>query len=106
MTKNKVIFVSFRVTIDEVTAWEQAQRDQGYASRSDLIRKSVNAVTISNAQHSVRPEKETTHLKRIGSGLMDIRALLAANDNVLADTHLEELLNKAIKHVLAISKSS
>lgn len=95
-------FISFRVSKDEKAAWELAWHTQGFPSRSAFVRFHTNAAANQNTGTvKMRSNERTLHLKRIGSSLTEL-ATLAANDNALFDPALKELIDEALKHVLAI----
>jgi len=106
MTSNKLreVFVSCRATDDEIAIWDQAWRKQGYKSRSQFMRQSICAAAVPGLMN-MKTVEESFHLNRISAVLMELRTLVAVNDNMLSDTN-QKMLGQALEHVLAISKET
>lgn len=99
---NKEIFVSVRVSAEELQLWEQAQHEQGFLFRSSFMRHHTNIGARTEPEKvSIRADEQTLHLKRIGSTLSEL-STLAANDNALNDPTLRERIDDALNHVFAI----
>lgn len=99
--------ISFRVTEEEFDAWGKAWVEQGYSSRSQMIRRCVNS-SISHGTHNCSPwaMEENVRLERTASSLIVIEAMLSAdNDNIRDNPTLIESLQAAIDHVLSLKKA-
>lgn len=99
---NKEIFVSVRITEEELQAWDQAQHEQGFLFRSSFMRHHTNIGARTEPEKvRIRADEQTLHLKRIGTMLMELLTM-AANDNALNDENLTEMLDDALKHIQAL----
>ena len=102
----KEIFISFRISASENVAWEQARKTQGFRSRSAYVRYHGNAgAKLNPGAIRLRDNERSHHLKRMASSLSELAAL-ASNDDALNDATLRKMLHEALKHVLAIKKST
>lgn len=100
--------ITFRVSEDEIAAYNRAWQQLGFKSRSQFHRDASNVMATGGGQkrHTVNPAillEINTHLNRVGSALAEL-ITLAENDNLPDGQKFSESLNKAISDIHVVRR--